>query len=53
MNSGTSQVVGAIGIFIITVGVGGIIYQLNKNKGAGVANDVTTLGTVSLSNLYK
>lgn len=53
MNGGSGSIFGGITIFVICVGVGGIIYQLNANSGKGVASDVTSLGNTSLTNLYK
>ena len=47
------QIVGGL----VTVGVGilvvAAIFQLNQNKGAGVAQDSTNIGTTALNNVFK
>ena len=47
-----SQVVGALTIGVAGLFIVAAIFQLNKNQGAGVANDATTVATTTVGNIF-
>ena len=47
------QLVAGLVTGMVIVGIVAVIYQLNKNKGVGVASDVTKVSGNVVTNLFK
>lgn len=48
-----AQIVGALAVGVAGLFVVAGIYQLNKNQGAGVASDTTSIANNVTSNIFK